>query len=166
MLLLCCAVENAPQPNWSDSDSHIANSWVFTLPKYVPWLGDRVCRIMCDVLGVTGSWSASTSPARSPSPSHHHIHMPRSGGYGTTSLEQRSRSPSPRTQRHQHSYPVLVPRRGQGTSHTLYHAITQTQINKISFLLTLWSLSPLLGWAWCCSSLNICRESIICSRLA
>lgn len=68
---------------------------------------------------ISGSWSASTSPARSPSPSTH-MHSMHSGRgtnrhhYGTTSLEQRSRSPSPRAHRHQHSYPVLVPRRGQG----------------------------------------------------
>ncbi|KAJ8883092.1 hypothetical protein PR048_014931 [Dryococelus australis] len=76
---------------------------------------------------VTGSWSASTSPARSPSPTHGRYHPTRTAGrYGTTSLEQRSRSPSPLGGRprpapgpavpppHQHSYPVLVARRGHG----------------------------------------------------
>lgn len=68
---------------------------------------------------LTGSWSASTSPARSPSPVNRMSHGQH---YGTTSLEQRSRSPSPVGGRqpahahhpHQHSYPVLVTRRGQG----------------------------------------------------
>lgn len=47
----------------------------------------------------TGSWSASTSPARSPSPSRYGGHTRRPElpypSYGTTSLCQRSRSPSP-----------------------------------------------------------------------
>lgn len=48
---------------------------------------------------ITGSWSASTSPARSPSPSRYGGHTRRPElpypTYGTTSLCQRSRSPSP-----------------------------------------------------------------------
>lgn len=86
---------------------------------------------------VSGTWSASTSPARSPSPTRAHYYPNRSKNYGTTSLEQRSRSPSPTGDRgppppahhrfphhrhhhhqhqhpHQHSYPVLVTRRGHG----------------------------------------------------
>lgn len=60
----------------------------------------------CEIINVyqqlTGSWSASTSPARSPSPSRYGGHLPRTRRpelpyptYGTTSLCQRSRSPSP-----------------------------------------------------------------------
>lgn len=63
----------------------------------------------------TGSWSASTSPARSPSPTSHNMHTSRSGntghgptrsnrGYGTTSLCQRSRSPSPSPTLHSHTH--------------------------------------------------------------
>ena len=44
---------------------------------------------------LTGSWSASTSPARSPSPGYHASHRhPLPPGYGTTSLEQRYLSPN------------------------------------------------------------------------